>query len=286
MADDDGPEGIEAVRRWIRASGYPLEYETARTLRLGGFRTEQGRHYVHTSDEGPPRAREIDIVATFGEPDESVPVTVNLVVECKVISRPWVVLTTDGQVPQTDVLAMSVASADAREVLVTAAARAGSATSLFTLPPRHGFQVAEARIKKTGDPETTRRRDEAPDSAYAALAQVVSACQGLMSGLPFGLRFMWPVVVVDGPLFQLGFTADAAEILESVEWQRVTWSGRSQTSLIIDVVRRRHLEAYARRAAEGLGAVQTRLETMARRGRPRSPSGGYLPWADADYSDL
>ena len=269
QADPDGGglEGIERVRKWIRETGYPLEYATARTLTKLGYQALQGVHYQGTSD-ADRRPREIDVVGLVelpmieGSPLPDEEVVVQLVVECKVLRLPWVVLTREGRLPWLDLLRMAIASVSAIRHLTAAAEASGEVPDLFASPTRMGFSAVEARIPTAGErKEEARSREERVDGAYAALQQVASASRALISGT-HGYRLCWPIVVVRGPLFHLGYTESGDELLEPVEWTRVMWSGHAATTTAIDIVRERHLEAYARMALKGLEMSRQRLTTV------------------------
>jgi hypothetical protein len=272
-----GPEGIEAVRRWLRETGYPLEYAAARTLQQVGFRALQGLHYTTPADT--TKAREVDVVAEA--PARQIAkqvfwddfVLVRLVVECEVLRTPWVVLTRSGSGTAAGLLSHAIGSSKAIAALVDAAKRAAETPDLFATPARHGFSVIESRPASAAERRNgeRKREEERIDGGYAALAQVVSAVHGLRASDGSGWSLYWPVVVVRGPLFHLGYDDEGTEILESVEWQRVFWAGHPSGPTHVDVVRERHLEAYSRRALAGLSECAERLRTASAAGARKKP---------------
>jgi len=74
-----------------------------------------------------------------------------------------------------------------------------------------------------------------------------------------GWSIYWPVVVVRGPLFHLGYDEQGDEILEPVQWQRVSWAGHVSGPTMIDIVRENHLEPFGRMALAGLTECGDRL---------------------------
>lgn len=276
MNDDAGPEGIEAVRKWIRETGYPLEYAVARTLQRAGFRTAQGVHYVAVAGD-ETKAREIDVLATAVAPDTPagpIPfaeaVRVRLVAECKVLRFPWVVLTREYSVGPFAAFREALASGKARGVLLKAAENAGWAVpDLFQMPARHGFNVVEARPPSAAARRQAERsvEDDRVDGAYAALTQVMSASVSLQDKVKATWSVTWPVLVVRGSLFHLGYEDDGTEVLEPVEWQRVRWAGHPTATTYVDIVRERHFATYASTAHAGLVASAQRLGSAARAAR-------------------
>lgn len=262
-------EGVDGVRKWVRETGYPLEYASARTLQKVGFQTFQGVHYV-TARADLPKAREVDIVANVGVDQEGLVymqdlVTVRLVVECKVLKTPWVVLTRPTR-SMPNLIHGAIGTRKAREGLLSVIESGGTLPDLLVTPERSGFSIVEARIPSASERrgEERKRADERIDGAYAALAQVVSAAHGLAGELKEGWSLYWPLIVVRGPLFHLGYDDDGEEILESVEWQRVMWMGHPDGRTHVDVVRERHLEPYARTAKVGLSFFAERLAALSR----------------------
>jgi hypothetical protein len=83
----------ELVEKFIRSSGFPLEFATGRALRAAGFVPQHGRHYAATLPDGQVKNREIDVLAPLFDSRLAAPTS--LVVECKHATAPWVVMSGD-----------------------------------------------------------------------------------------------------------------------------------------------------------------------------------------------
>jgi len=125
-----------------------------------GYRTFQGLHYVSPGDS--TKSREVDVVAAapVRQIAKSVPaddvVAVEMIVECKVLRVPWVVLTRRASIHPSQLLARAIGSRKAIETLTDAARQAWAPVpDSLTTPERHGFSVVESR-----PPSATRRRSE------------------------------------------------------------------------------------------------------------------------------
>lgn len=238
---------IDAVRSFLERQGYPLEYGTARKLATVGYQTWQGLTYVDDETE-PPKTREFDVLAAVRkEPSAESLAEVGLIVECKGMRDPWLILTrlADDEewvdvewIPNT---AIRIDDAVFRQLA-------------WHIPRRHGFSA----VRAVGD-----RRSADNDPAYAALASVTKAAAGRVGAHPIDVRsLLVPVVVTAGPLFQLGYEPDGREILEPVLWQRLLWQGSSvrTSATLVDVVTEEHLETYGRMMAPALQQIASILE--------------------------
>jgi hypothetical protein len=78
--------GVDA---WLASTGYPVESAAARALERAGFEVDLGRLY---RDPDTRIRREIDVVARTRLMYDEEPRRVRLVVECKHLEKPWVIL--------------------------------------------------------------------------------------------------------------------------------------------------------------------------------------------------
>ncbi len=244
--DRRGETAEEKVRDWLRIQGYPLEYETARVLRAVGFRTIQGWSYRAEDEAGMVKAREIDVLASL---DGSVPgdaehkserARFTVAVECKHMTAPWVVLTTEHPPEWTPVMSQWMESL-LRDANV-------SAVEAFPLPPAVGFSV-----------KTTAGKDVAHES----LMQATNAASAAAFRGPYGApppEWAMPLLVVRGDLFTLGYDARGREALAEVPWCRLVWHGADAISFptVVDVDTRAHLRVYARQRRKTAGTVIAR----------------------------
>ena len=210
---------------------------------------QQGRSYL---DGATGMVREIDVLAA--PRSSSSLVDVRLVVECKRTDRtPWVVLTSESLHGPEDVIAATVSTTSAREFLTSRARSASSGVPEFlSISARHGFSVVQAHRKPD---------DDKPEQPFKAMSQAVSAAVARVGSEGAGWRVAWPVVVIDGPLFEVTATQSGDEIA-ATDSARVMWHGAfASQPVILDIVRKPALHEYAHRAYAGLRSVQSDLET-------------------------
>jgi hypothetical protein len=248
MAASDPDKDLIKIQAWLDKQGYPVEYETARCLRAEGFQADQGMCY-ETEDEGVTKLREIDIVARL---ERTWPgVSVALVAECKHVTAPaWVILTSTSPTVASIRWTSLVATPDAKQVIGRAVESIGRnykhpLTELLAVPDRYGVGVKQAAAGK--------------DAPYEAINQAISAAFHLVRQHGADSAVSWPIVVADGPLYQLGFNQDGTQLLERVQWKRVLWRGLSLEPVSLDIVGRADLADYAKVVHSGLYEVQGTL---------------------------
>jgi hypothetical protein len=247
--NDKTPE--EQVHEWLRVQGYPLEYEAARVLRAGGFRTVQGWSYRGEHD-GLVKAREIDILGSWdgtvseedGPPHQRARFSV--AVECKHMTAPWVVLTT-AHPPDWTPLTSVWMNQILREAHLSSA-------EWFPLEAVVGFSVKTAAAK-------------GQDVAREALMQATNAASAAARKSSDGSgrqRPEWtlPVVVVRGSLFTLGYDDSGVEALRKVTWCRLVWHGADSVDepTLVDVVTQHHWETYVRELGVTIRGIISRVD--------------------------
>jgi hypothetical protein len=271
---DEGEE-IAKVDSWLASTGFPLEYASVRVLETAGFEVDAGRFYRPAGD-GP--AREVDIVGRTRGSYDRPPITVRLVAECKYATSPWVVLTRQRTVTVQDILSWTISTTAARDTLMERSQRAsrGVPTWLADTPDPHGSSIAAM-------PRSGQRAGQENQAPHDAIAQVVDAARGIareaglwsgaeeaqfavaraMANAPLAAPrhvVVWPLLIVRGNLYQARLTGAGELRTQPVEWQRVIWGGISGKPVVVDVVRERYLEAYARQARTGLEAMESALD--------------------------
>jgi hypothetical protein len=242
---DDTTAGrpLEAVRKHLRDGGIPLEYAAARTLTAAGFQARQGRAYI---DPRENVRREIDVIGDVA--GTTATIRVSLVLECKHTEVPWIVLAENIAMEPSEVLGGMIGTERPTRILVETAETQGvMAPPFFRVDPLHGFGMA-----------VVGRKDR---EAYEALAQAVSACQGLVLPGQFSWIIAWPALVIDGPLFLVSYDDEGRDLVEEVQEARLMWHGGSSIRPVpVDVVRIQQLPEYAHGAVGGLNAARERLE--------------------------
>lgn len=248
-------EAVDLVKKHLRESAIPMEFEAARILSAGGFEARQGRAYI--GDSGP---REIDILARMppeilgNDPIEAL-IGVSLVAECKrTADHPWIVLNARTRVTPREVIAGAMATAQVQSALSPfTGPETLDVPDFFGIDELHGFSISVAGSKDR--------------PAYDALAQVVSAAAGVTK-TEFAWSFAWAVLVIDGDLFSVDYKPDGEPKIDQVDRARLMWhGGPSRKPTPVDIVRITALDAYASHAFRALRALQTRLYFEVRKGR-------------------
>lgn len=247
----------EDVEAWLASTGYPVESSVARILAEAGFEVDQGRLY---RDPDTGTRREIDVAARTRSPYDQEPRYVRLVVECKHLEKPWVILSRERDVTSVDVLSWMVATERARELLVGRAEEAirrahpggtGIPEWLTTNSPHGSAIVAPPRSDR--DPESRRK------GPHDALSQVLAGAVGIVAENPGALVVAWPLVVVRGSLYQANLDDAGRLRAEPIDRQRVVWGGVTGEPIVVDVVRERALLSYAKEAHIGLSSTESAL---------------------------
>ena len=271
--DEQAARELATVEKWLERQGYPLEYETAREFRAAGLRAEQGLYYESREATGAVKAREIDVLARSER--YAIPgVYVAVIAECKRGWPGWVVLTTSSSEALGPVWAPWPASEAAGEEVFRRLqndrewGQYQGWWDYMKVPDRFGFGLVQVETKSRSKPGSAALEEmetlaASPKAAYEAIQQVTSAALHLVAAHEGELALLFPVLVTDGPLFQLGFRADGSRLLESVNRQRILWRGSSGAPVAVDVVRRPALKGYAAEAAEAVNAVHGILKSAA-----------------------
>jgi hypothetical protein len=238
----------ERVAHWLRNQGYPLEMEVASIFRKHKFEVSQGIYY---SDPETTEAREIDVVATAG--DFKGFLQVFIVIECKSSKdKPWV-LFSSGE-PSSGLWKFGILS----ELAWARISRRISGEDSDPIPKlpwfskdRNGHGVAVAF-------------GSGKDPAYKALlsalkASIDCAKHQFASGFQ-NLRFAFPVIVLDGSLFEARIDPAGDIGVQEIDEGFVTLSRTiaGNPSCSVHVVTRGRLDAFCTEALE----VATRLETI------------------------
>lgn len=247
----EGENAKDAVERWLRESGTPLELRTASSFRRGGaFDVEHARYYI---DVVTDELRETDVVATFvsrsGYSFDSRPwFTLRFVVECKRAGRPWVAFLAD------DILARkSTEQLATFESKVFGLDDAPQITAVFDAPlvaslERHAYQLVD-----TGTSQ----------DAHKAVRQVMSAARGIARDIAHTDRpsavYVVPVIVTAGPLFTC--KTDANGDPELAEVDRILLVSRlvaDDTLRSVWIVRDTAVDAFVADAQQSAGQPLSR----------------------------
>jgi len=225
------------ARKWLANQGYELEYATARAFREADFLAVQGQTY---RDLMTDKTREIDIVAY--PLLRTRPIDTVVIVECKSSPDPWIVRMArfeDDQLRWRPIASDLLADYLMKDSLIARWFRVSDPTAFEVVAAKEG--------RKPGE-----------DAAFAALSQVVSSARGTLARQTRGrAALVYPVIVLDAPLFSLWYDDKGEERLEPIEWARILWSGSNvlPAPVAIDLVTRAVTVARAESIRDSLGAM-------------------------------
>lgn len=252
---------VDEVGKWLAKHGYPFELKVGKTLSDAGWEVEHSRLF---SDVDTAKTRELDIVANVHAADSrsSSIVHVNWCVECKSnIGKPWVVFTSRKDAEhiagQTYMVPGQLAA-----IAILKGLEATGILETFRIPERIGHGVVSAF-------SDAKVRD--PTSAFSATLGVLSAAVALTrSKNEFWLRhaggaailnLFVPIVVLDGDLLEMHLD-DAGDPVLSEVVEALTWvpdPTSADSSMLVRIVTKRSLPAFAKRAFEDSAALASAL---------------------------
>ena len=152
-----------SVTQFIESSGFPLEFAAADALTKAGFITHQGRTYetpAGAPEAGESTFREIDVLADLV--DTRSPMPIHLVVECKHLSAPWVIISGERD-----------RSANVQPILSTSTyvdpdALAAHSRGAFDITPPIAFGLVQV-VTKTTEPGAPRGGTRSTNQAFDAV---------------------------------------------------------------------------------------------------------------------
>ena len=241
------------VRDWLDKHGGPVELRTARAFQQAGFDITQGSHFV---DLSTGKTRETDLVAHRHQSSggaESVTISTDFLIECKRSRHPWVAFSIeDHELNRDSSLAPYTWIMDdeaRRRLAPTLAQQWGQFPGIYDDGPT-AYSISVAKLGCKGD--------EAPFNAASQLLDAVAFRMQRRADIAFERSYylIFPILVVDGPLFQYSLTGegDALEerevltlVLRDVE---LTASGRRKMAGFarVKVVSLNSLADFAERA--------------------------------------
>jgi len=191
------------VTEWLSRQGYPLEMRVASAFRSEGFSVSQSTYYA---DPESGNNREIDVVATRTDPIGFLQVSV--VIECKSSKdKPWILFTCQEQ--GNRFFNFGMLSEQARGKLVDKLfADKNGILSLpwFVKSERNGYGLTVAF--GSGD-------DPAYKAVLNALKAAIEVYREQADAMP--LRFVFPVVVVEGRLFEASLDDEGAMAVSEID---------------------------------------------------------------------
>lgn len=243
----------QSVTEWLNSQGFPLEMAVAAAFRQKGFWVTQSDYY---EDPNTGTQREIDVTARLQTYVQADLVRVTFVVECKVSKdKPWVLFTAD-----------TVRLADRARIVQRTSSVYGKKflyqlmdvdevknLPFFTLPARPGYGLAQAL-----------RKPDAKDLSYdaltavaaATLAQAREANHAIKVGQGNFVEVIFPVVVIDGRLFEAYLDASGKIVVNETAVGTLVWRNPAAGS-VHSIVRITTLPALAATVDEAFATGMT-----------------------------
>src|ERR1035437_2736629 len=191
---------LSEVRRWLGGQGYALEYEAAEAFRQAGFVARQGQAY-RDGTTGKTRETDVVAIAEFRNATNRL-VDLIVVVECKKSKHPWVV-----RRAQLDHGQQSWAPI-ASKLLGAELDRHRTLEAYMPLGDPTGIGVVQA-FNSSDDAERA-------DAPYRAISQAVAGARAALRKAD-GSALVYPVVVLDAPLFTLSYDEDGSGQVDRLE---------------------------------------------------------------------
>jgi len=230
------------VTAWLETQGYPLEMRVASALREVGFDVSQGEYY---DDPETQTAREIDVIAV--KRDKYGLLGISLVVECKKSAdKPWVLFTSEmHESGKNKLFTYAIMPVSAREKLAKKVFdKSTRGLRWLNRPKRTAYGMAVAFAKG---------EDPAYKAGLSALKASISR-NNLNTGkeLSKSLRFVFPVIVIDGNLFEAYLDKKGNAVVQEIDEGTVTYyreiSGCPASS--VKIVTTKRLDEFCEEAFE------------------------------------
>jgi len=247
-----GPSDISAkIRNWLTTEGYPLEMRSAAIFREAGFEVRQGQHYI---DPDTGKSREIDLRCV--DEDARGLSDFQLVVECKMSGKPWVVFTSPHVLEGYNrFFSYAFLSDEARKALTDLHVR-GDTNAMKQL----SWFGKSGRI---GYAATVALSDKGTDTAYTATMSVLKAALWHRQddyAAPLAVTF--PVLVVDAPLCECYLDENGEMQLIQVDSCELAFAGRigdQWPGACIRIVSAAALPTFARQARTEIDTLKALL---------------------------
>lgn len=248
------------VREWLNQEGYPTEFTATSVFQRHEFRVRQG-YYVR--DDDSDAVREIDILAEKTASSRDYLVRACHVVECKWSrDKPWVVFTSaNAQIGHAACVAQTMASLLGSTILwAIAGDKSLHNMDLFSTPDRPGFNGRQAFSK--GKDYFYSAMRSVTTLAFLAMREYdrVERPKGKM---PRSAVVAFPVIVVDGQLFEAFYDVDEADVrLEAVKHVRCHWRGSPSWKhhATVDIVTLDHLEEFVANRTNELDSLLSKMK--------------------------
>lgn len=250
---EEGKEGLQnAIKKWLKDTGFPLEMKAADVFREQGYEVRQS-FVVKDMQEDKPR--EIDVIANYPYELDRGFIRITCILECKSSKQPWLVFQANDVLSGYNKLhAFAVMSDDARaafvDVLFKNKERYKPNWQYFNDTTKCGYALRQPLTEK--------------DTAFTAAMNVLKAARNTVQprhGRPLhDIDIAFPIIVVDSPIFECQTVDDEINIKE------VTHSSFLFSSYIPDytgcrmhIVHIDHLDKFAKYYANVSTAIRELL---------------------------
>jgi hypothetical protein len=212
----DSEKSLEdKILDWLESQGYPLEMRVASSLTKANFWVRQSQYYL---DPETNVSREIDVIAT--KTDILGFLEIDFLIECKTSSKPWLLFTSEETLNNYNRLfAFGVLSNAAKKVLVDhmfdSITKELFEEQIFSLP----WFKKEGRVAYG----MTQAFTSGSDVAYKASINTLKAALSRKIEIEnersrqYPLLFAFPVIVVEGQLFECYLNQNASIAVQEVE---------------------------------------------------------------------
>ncbi|MBD2388203.1 hypothetical protein [Cylindrospermum sp. FACHB-282] len=208
---DTSDELQKKVQNWIKEQGYPLEMKVATALIDEGFDVRQGSYYI---DPESNESREIDIISRCG--DIIGIFDVYFMIECKSNSKPWILFTSENTLTGYNrFFAYCLYSEFGKAQFIDKTleiSRLGEKLEgkfpWFHKEGRNAYAVTQA---------FTTGADNTYKAAMSALKAAIAVKISQEENRPKHLTFIFPVIVIDGSLFESYLNTDGELVVDAIE---------------------------------------------------------------------
>jgi hypothetical protein len=215
----------ERIKKWLDEQGYPLEMRIASTMQRKGFHVVQSEYFF---DPESGDARELDVVAFLQKEISHILFRMSLLIECKrSTDKPWLLFTSDKvKLSNRARIVQRAANSLGRHFLhEICRQKEVQDIPLFALPERPAYGVTQALTS-------------GKDVCYSAVTSVSKAARATVAELDDmeekekkGLKqyshnicsIVLPIIVVDGPLFEVYLDDSAKVLVNALENGTLLW---------------------------------------------------------------
>lgn len=235
------------VIEWLTNEGYPLEFYTASILEKHRYEVRQG-FYVRDTQSNLPR--EIDVLAsvtTMMDQSFSFLRVIHLI-ECKWSKdKPWIIFTSKNSMISPAACITQTMGSEAGRAALWALAGNKELQSLdaFVTPVNPGYNGRQAFTKGN---DVFFGAMQSVTSAALSLAKYYDNGEKAANGAPDAAVVIFPIIVVDGQLYEVTFDADSNQlVVNEVDRIRIHWKGAElwKPHATIDLVSASRLDTFA-----------------------------------------